>query len=1055
MKHFIRIAWVLASVLLLCLTSCLNEAGDPNSGEDQLPSNVATLSEQVAAMKSSVADIELVQTALSEADGLQGFAAQFEACATSVKEHIANVESGLSGVTAVMTTLKLQGKIAQAAGALKAYVSLQADSDALKNGINALEKGVASWLGKDFGIYYGVAAEKARLESVLAVAQSQFLSVDAIASDVEAGLRVGDASGLETLVETVGKNVATLVSLTQKITSLASEVEQGYASAIKSEASSTKATLKALNTKAAAAVSETGTTLADLASRISACEAALADIDARLEKVEADVNALLGMIQSVSFMSEYAEDYAYAYYDMDLNKKVANDDLPYYGKAQRTATGTMELTYMVRPASAAKALNANVDAINVVGYYAKAAISTKAPLASDYIDFEVTKVAVVNENRGLVTVSVKPNLREAFYYFEIGAKCALSIKNEKTDVMSNFVELYPKENSNRVYVYSVTPSRDYIVIKKGESTSLTAEVYPGDVSTPGCYFASSNSNVVTYDESTGQIIAKEVGEATITITSKGTDEWGLPVTATCGVKVEEAITLTGQRYVEVGYTADMFLEYPSNAIIESKVWSTSDPSKLTVDENGKVTGVAHTYNTSTKAYTDVTVSCTVNGVTTVTWPMFVAATQPKSIVTPTLSNGQTEVKIRVDESFSLASTISPTNVPEGAYKIRYQSDHDRFINYDTGVINEYKNTLSPTSAYVYITVDNNDQDKYMVVGALKKTVIVKVLPYYVKTISFDPVEMQLGQSVTLSPRFTADVDGKTPTNTAVTWQSSNEAVATVDANGVVTSKSSGNVTITATATDGSNVSGTCSITITQPWKSFELGDYVVRTSSGDIEFGSDLNTAKSKGDIVGVVVAKTNPRASDPMLPASCTHGVAVGLGESEGTWWSDAPSSSPYKVYEWATQNGYQSTLGVDWTSSKGTYRAGTASLFVGYNNTLALKAFVSARGISSAIINAWNSYRGPELPNDASPYYLPSVAEMDAIAAVSNGTMNLSNKIKNAGGTAFTNMLYWTVSENGNSYSQAAVINPMTGALDVRGKTSTKDTYDKNCRVRYVFAF
>ena len=1038
MKHFIRIAWVLASVLLLCLTSCLNEAGDPNSGEDQLPSNVATLSEQVAAMKSSVADIELVQTALSEADGLQGFAAQFEACATSVKEHIANVESGLSGVTAVMTTLKLQGKIAQAAGALKAYVSLQADSDALKNGINALEKGVASWLGKDFGIYYGVAAEKARLESVLAVAQSQFLSVDAIASDVEAGLRVGDASGLETLVETVGKNVATLVSLTQKITSLASEVEQGYASAIKSEASSTKATLKALNTKAAAAVSETGTTLADLASRISACEAALADIDARLEKVEADVNALLGMIQSVSFMSEYAEDYAYAYYDMDLNKKVANDDLPYYGKAQRTATGTMELTYMVRPASAAKALNANVDAINVVGYYAKAAISTKAPLASDYIDFEVTKVAVVNENRGLVTVSVKPNLREAFYYFEIGAKCALSIKNEKTDVMSNFVELYPKENSNRVYVYSVTPSRDYIVIKKGESTSLTAEVYPGDVSTPGCYFASSNSNVVTYDESTGQIIAKEVGEATITITSKGTDEWGLPVTATCGVKVEEAITLTGQRYVEVGYTADMFLEYPKTAIIESKVWSTSDPSKLAVDQNGTVTGVASTYNTTTKAYAEVTVSCTVNGVTTVSWPMYVAATQPKKLITANLAENQSEIQVRVNESLSLASTIYPENVPAGAYKIIYQSDQGLgWINYDTGVIDANRNTYA-TTAWVTITVENYDKEQYYITDSrVKRVIAVKVIPYYVKTISLNDVEIEIGQAaVTLSPTLTSDVAGKAPTNSALTWTSSNEAIATVDQNGKVTPVAPGNATITATAQDGSGVSGSCTVTVTQPWKEFNVGDYVVRKNlTKEIEFYSDLTVAQSAGYVVGIVISKTNPRATDTMLPASCTHGIAIAMGEGTGKWWSDSYHANATTVATWAAQNGYAFVA--------------DGNQYSGYTNTLALKAYIAAHsGLSSGVVDAFNSYNnnGPGLPNGTSPYYIPSAPAMKDVAKLSNMSWAFADKIQGAGGVRFTNSQYWTVSETGTT--MATSVNPLTG--NAAGSQKTSDY-----KLRYVFAF
>ena len=47
----------------------------------------------------------------------------------------------------------------------------------------------------------------------------------------------------------------------------------------------------------------------------------------------------------------------------------------------------------------------------------------------------------------------------------------------------------------------------------------------------------------------------------------------------------------------------------------------------------------------------------------------------------------------------------------------------------------------------------------------------------------------------------------------MTLASNNTAVATVDANGVVTAKSKGLATITATASDGSNVTGQCSIVV--------------------------------------------------------------------------------------------------------------------------------------------------------------------------------------------------------------------------------------------------
>ena len=1053
MKHLIKMGWVLASAVMLCLTSCLNEASDPNSGAGELPGNVASLAEQVASMKSSLGEMESMQSTLTQISGYEALASQFEACAVAIKEHIASVESGMQGVSATLAALKLQGQIAAVSGSLKARVAFQENSD-LHAGILAVEKGVAAWLGKDFNIYYDVAAEQAKLDAVLGIADSQSVSADAIASDVEAGLRVGDASALKDIIASVKNTSDNLTELSQQMASLCTEVEKGYTDAIKSPRSDTKNTLKSLNTKASAAVQKSATTLADLVSRVVACEAALADLDARLEKVEADVAELLGMIQSLTFISDFSEENAYAYYNMDVNTKVSNSNLPYYGKAKRTATGNMELTYMVRPAAAAKALNANLNAVKVIGYYAKSI--TKAPQISDYVDLAVTKVAVVNETRGMVTVTVTPNFQEAFYYKEIGAKCALNIKSGQTDIVSNFVEILPKDKSTTVYATGVTPNRTSIELDKGESIDLSAVVYPSNA-VQVCYWSSSNNNIASFNGST--MTAKEVGNTTVKVTTSAVDEWGLPLVAEIPVKVNEAIRLTGQRYVEVGYTADMFLEYPKTAIIESKVWSSSDPSKLTVDQNGKVTGVAHTYTTHTKEYNDITISCTINGVTTVSWDMFVAAVQPKEIVTPALSNGQSEISMRVDESISLASTISPTNVPEGAYKIIYQcGNYERFINFDTGVINEAKNMLNHGVAYVDITIKDRDQsqDRYMVVGEIKKTVTVKILPYYVKAINFDPVEMQLGQTVKLSPKLTADVDGKTPTNTKLTWKSSNETVATVDDSGVVTSKTSGTVTITATATDGSNVSGTCTVTITQPWKEFNIGDYVVRTSNGGIDFSADYNTAKGKGTVVGVVIAKTNPRATDNKLPSECTHGIAVGLKhEAPGAkLFSSAPASSePYNLYKYYLKypdQGYASPVGVKY--SGGFVRNDNGKLPYGYNNTLLFKAFLNYHtSISSDMKSRLSNYNSNNArPSNTSEWYLPSIYEMWMVYEAFRDH-SLNTKLSEAGGDQLQNPEYYlTVSEvEGNENSNIAAIRAMIGDIQSRMKTAT------NLYARYFFAF
>ena len=1038
MKQIFRMSWMLVAAVVLGLTSCLNETEDKNSGADVLPGNVAAVADQVEAMKVSLVDIKSLQNVVAESSLAESeAAAKLEACEVSIEKFIADVEAGLSGVNAVIESMNLQAEIAKVTGELKAQISLLADDEkvaALKERLLSFENGVKVWRGDDFQSYFEALSEQAMLEFLQELMESLSVSADGIMSDVEAGLRVGDASGLEELLSAIGTDSSQISKLYKTISDLCAELEQAYTSAVKSESTESKEVLKSVNAKAAATLKSSSSVLDGIYARIEACEAAVADLEERLEKVEADVAELLGMIQSLTFVSDFSEENAYAYYNMDVNTKVSDSNLPYYGKAQRTATGTMELTYMVRPAAAAAALNANTDAVKVIGYYAKS-IETKAPQASDYFDLGITKVAVVNEARGLVAVTVTPNFREAFYYKEIGAKCALSVTSGTTDVTSRFIEILPKDNSTTIYATGVTPNRLSVELDKGESLDLSAVVYPSNA-VQVCYWTSSNNNIASFNGST--MTANEVGNTTVKVTTSAVDEWGLPLVAEIPVKVNEAIRLTGQGYVEVGYTADMFLDYPKTAIIESKVWSTSDPSKLTVDQNGKVTGVAHTYNTTTKAYSQVTVSCTINGVTTVSWPMYVAATQPRKLTTSNLADDQSEISLRVNESLSLASTIYPENVPAGAYKIIYQSDQGLgWINYDTGLIDANRNTYA-TTAWVTITVENYDKEQYYITDSrVKRVIAVKVIPYYVKTISLSDVEIEIGQAaVVLTPTLTSDVAGKAPTNSALTWTSSNEAIATVDQNGKVTPVAPGNATITATAQDGSGVSGSCTVTVTQPWKEFNVGDYVVRKNlTKEIEFYSDLTTAQNAGYVVGIVISKTNPRATDPMLPESCTHGIAIAMGEGNGKWWSDSYHANATTVASWAAQNGY--TFVTD------------GNLYAGYTNTLALKAYIAAHsGLSSGVVDAFNSYNnnGPGLPNGTSSYYIPSAPAMKDVAKLSNMSWAFADKIQGAGGVRFTNSQYWTVSETGTT--MATSINPLTG--NAAGSQKTSDY-----KLRYVFAF
>ena len=1020
MKHFIRFVLVLVSAMSLCLTSCLNEAVDPNSGEDQLPSNVATLSEQVASMKSSVADIELVQAALSEADGLQGFAAQFEACATSVKEHIANVESGLSGVTAVMTTMKIQAQVAHVIGALKAQSSFVMD-------ILSLEKGVAAWLGKDFKNYFALLVEQARLETILGVVESQALSVDALVSDVEAGLRVGDTSGLDALLETVTNNVAALTSLVQKISSLATEVEKGYTSAIKSETSS----LKELNTKAAAAVSESEVTIADLVTRVEQCEQALRSLNSRLEEVETNVEALLDMIQSVTFLSDYSEDYAIAYYEMN-NEKVSAPGKAYDGKNKRNAADAIQLSYMVRPASAAAAVTSGV--VSVVGYYANQ-IQTKAVDPSQFVNFEVQGVQLTNAERGIVTVTLSHDLKDDFYYKATGAKCALFIATGKTDISSKFVELVPKDNSPTVYVEGIKINTDDFEIDEGQTKTLTATVNPSSATNKTVKWTSSNTEVATIDQYSGVLTAVKQGNVTITATTNGIDEWGDNLIASVNVKVNPSIRLGGPLYVEEGKTAELSLDFPPAMNIESKVWLSSDATKATV-ENGIVTGVEHTYNEYTYQYSPVTITCIVNGNITLTHEMSVVVPQPRQIKLNNYGDDVKSVTMKLDQTISLAGSILPDNVDASLFRMTYESDGGLgWINFDNG---EIKAPGSMGGRYVYIKVRDKDKHTYMKTF-VERTVIVNVEPYYVETMKFaqETITLAPDQTTVLSPVFTSDVDGKQPSYTSLSWVSSNPSVVSVNSTtGEISTLKEGSAVITATTTDANAVpsgqsakSASCTVVVEIPVAPINIGDYFY----SDGTWSSERDYSKT---VIGIVFSNAGVATSDPILMRDCpkaTHGLVVGLTEYNSTLGQFGYSS----VYTWLTGAGYPA-ISVDVPN--------------GYGLTKGMTAY---RDANSSYVELYDRTTGPvakhkvSLPSDVSSWYIPSFKEMKWLhenKAVVNAALS------NAGGTQITGSLYWSSTlRTYNSYNdcQGSPFDMVNGTWYAYDKKTT------SYPVRVIFAF
>lgn len=110
----------------------------------------------------------------------------------------------------------------------------------------------------------------------------------------------------------------------------------------------------------------------------------------------------------------------------------------------------------------------------------------------------------------------------------------------------------------------------------------------------------------------------------------------------------------------------------------------------------------------------------------------------------------------------------------------------------------------------------------------------------VVTADGDAVSLESGKTLQLTATTNADADNK-----EVEWSSSDSGKATVDANGLVTGVSEGTVIITATAKDGSGVTGTITLEITAP-----SGPVLLQTISS---FSNPTTTIALTGDASGYI----------------------------------------------------------------------------------------------------------------------------------------------------------------------------------------------------------
>ena len=347
--------------------------------------------------------------------------------------------------------------------------------------------------------------------------------------------------------------------------------------------------------------------------------------------------------------------------------------------------------------------------------------------------------------------------------------------------------------ANVVHVTGVILNKTATSLTPGGSETLVATVLPADATNKTASWRSSNTGVATVSNS-GVVTAKEVGSATITVT---TDDGDKTASATVTVK-STAVRVTGvtlnktSTTMAVGSTMTLIATVlPSTATNKAVSWSSSNSKVATVSSTGMVTGKAAGTATVTVKTSD--------GGKTATARITVVVVRVAGVTLNKTSAG-----LAVGGSTQLVATVLPTNASNRA--VSWSTSNGKVATVSPAGLVTGKGVGTAT-----VTVKTSDGGK-----TAKATITVRVP---VTSVSLPAkATVRAGATITLTPT----VKPSNATHKTVTWTSSNTKTATVATSrsstattpkADITGKAAGTVKVTVKTADGGKTA-TTTLTVT-------------------------------------------------------------------------------------------------------------------------------------------------------------------------------------------------------------------------------------------------
>ena len=374
------------------------------------------------------------------------------------------------------------------------------------------------------------------------------------------------------------------------------------------------------------------------------------------------------------------------------------------------------------------------------------------------------------------------------------------------NIKSNYKDINETKISFTVNV-PLTTSNATIYMNVGDTYNIYNNSNIGSIKEFN--YNADNSGTVKVDTATSVITALKTGVGKVTVDDGRGNSFVITV-----IVIDSIALSSSELTIPVGGSVDLNAVATDVSTSDSWQWRSENVSIATVAGNGVsavVKGVA-------AGETTVIVEHTVSGITKrASCKIRVTAAVTKITLTPA------ETTIEVNKIASIRADVVP-GTSNGTY-LYWRSSNPEIVKVDDE--NNHSAVASVTGKSPGIAIIMALNKENVVLGSAKVTVNTPVTGII---LSQTVVEKPLSDKTF---QLTATVTPKEATSAKINWKSTNEKIAQVDGNGLVTFKSAGHVSIIASSDINPQVVATCDLTIIKTVEGIKLDRTEISLAVGE------------------------------------------------------------------------------------------------------------------------------------------------------------------------------------------------------------------------------